>query len=229
MFVFGGVREIGRVERCDETWITTRFVQLNFLPIVPLGTTLRVGTGERRDLPLDVRSVAAAYLRSWPFLLAAGALLFPHLGVATRLAGLGVALALLAIGWLALGRVSRIEAAKRRVLAAHIGAPVNLAWVRDELPRVREALHDQWNETAAQAGARGYRAGADLEDAVELDDEVALRLAFSLARVEATLAEGRARGRLRALEDRIWSRLEAIGAGARGGALPGPPASRAPA
>lgn len=211
MFVFGGLREYGRVERCGGTWVTTHFFHLNFLPLFPVRSIVRVDSGEQRDLPIQWRSVVAAYLRTYPFVTLAVGAFFPHLTLVTRAAVIAVALVLLAIGYFGIGRVSSTEAAKRRVLATHIGAPVDLAWVKGELPRVREVLHDEWNEIATRTGARGYRSGSDLEGAVDLDDDEALRVAFSLARVEATLAAGEARAPARALEDRLWSRIEELG------------------
>lgn len=90
--------------------MTSRFVRVGFLPIVPLGGSLHIPDDDvgflRRPFPMHTRSVVAAYLRVYPLVACAAAfavgwnnrpwLRAPDGGLATVMA----ALALTAIGWL---------------------------------------------------------------------------------------------------------------------------------
>lgn len=207
MFFFGGVREYGRVERCDDTWVSSHFVHANFCPLFPLRSTLHSATGQAREIPLHLTSVVAGYLRTYPFVLLLVGALVPGLSSFARVAMIAMASLVLLAGFFVLGRLSEDEAAKRRVFSEYVGAPIDPRWIKGELPTIRQSLRDVWGETAAQLGARGYRGGTELENALVTDDVAALRLAFALARVERALASGRERERFSALEASLWERL----------------------
>lgn len=233
MFVFGGVRAIGRVDECDGSYVVTQFVHINFLPLIPLRSELRVATGEHRPIPLHPVSVIAAYLRTVPLLLAAallGSAFWWRQHPPERLFAIAAAAVagLCALVGFALGRVSREEAAKRRALAEYVGAAVDLRLVKPELPALRESLQNAWDEAAgrAGAGAQGYRSTVTLDGAADLEDDDALRLAFALARVEATLAEGGTeRARFDAIARRVWDKRTALGAYTPARALASPSSS----
>lgn len=230
MFFFGGVRALGRVEECDGTYVVTHFVHVNWLPLVPLRSELRVASGERREIALQPLSVVAAYLRSWPLLgmvWLGGASLFwrgqleAHVCIA-----LAIASALLALVGFALGRLSRSEIEKRRALAEYVGAAVDLDWVKPELFALRQSLQDAWDEAAMRVGARGYRSALTLDRAADVDDEDALKIAFALARVEATLAPRSERPRFTRIADRVWDKVTAARAYTPARALAGSSAPR---
>src|SRR4029079_13760983 len=141
MAIFVGVHELGKVERCDSTWIATDFLIFNLVPLFPIGSWLHLPDGSRRSIPLHPVSVLAAYARIGPVVLWL-ALLFlvrwPHWSMA--FASCTALRAIAALAFFRLGKLSKEEKAKRRLVGEFVGAPVALAHVRDELPEIRQSL-----------------------------------------------------------------------------------------
>src|SRR5688572_25336147 len=121
-FFFVSVNELGRVERCGDTWVATDFFIFNFVPLFPVRSWLHVGNEPRRRIPLHLGSIAIAYARVLPLGLAVVslfALAHPMKWIAAL-----ACLAIAALAYFVLGRLSATEKAKRYLTAEFIGAPV---------------------------------------------------------------------------------------------------------
>ena len=132
MFFFGGIREYGRVERCDDTWVASHFVHVNFCPLFPMRSMLHSATGQAREIPLHLTSVVAGYLRTYPFVLLLVGALAPGLSMFARAAMIACASLALLGGFFVVGRLSEDEAARRRVFSDYVGAPIDPTWIKGE-------------------------------------------------------------------------------------------------
>lgn len=209
MFFYLGVNEIGRVERCGSAWVGTDFVVFNFLPLVPLRSWVHGGDGTRRPIPLNGVSILAAYTRAYGLAAAALAVwLGRHSALALVLAGAAMVVALVA--FVALGRLSRDERARRFMTAEIVGAPVALRHVAEELLPLRAELEQRVTSAVAELGAAGYRDGTQ-DAALVLEDREALRDAFTLARIDETSLDPNVRSRARRRSDALWARMMELG------------------
>src|SRR4051812_12483735 len=131
MILIFGHRFYGKVDALGGTYVVTRFVHFQMLPLFPLESFLIVtGAPEERALSIGrlARSVLAAYARIWAFAglflgLALADAVTPWLGapiaIASALAG--------AWGWVRARRPSADERAQRSIYAELAGAPVDVA------------------------------------------------------------------------------------------------------
>lgn len=219
MIVFFGTRTYGTIDRHRDAAIATVFLHCFFVPLVPLSSVL-IGAGATRPIPLSLRSVVAAYLRIWPFVLAIALVaswapaFWIFLRPPSRSPSMGAVLlglvALGVFGWLGVGRTSPRDRALRDVYARAIGEPIDPAVLGDEREVLRDRLRAR-THALLPSGDAGYRTGADPERAwVDLalasDDPEVLAFALARARVEASLARGAEATLLRAAHARLADR-----------------------
>lgn len=246
MLIIYGTRMYGRVDECGGSYLATCFVHLWYLPVIPTGSHLVVGThadgsSQSIPVPLSWRSVMAAYMRFWGIalmlccLLALAAGLF---GLVTMTADqaehfqLGdlfgilfagffavVSVAAVAWSWLFMGKLSAEEKRKRELYAQYTGIaadPADLQGLRLDL---RQHLLSAIDRGARGLASTGYRVPADpaaqwgniaLDPTVE--DPELIGAAFTLARIEWSLAQGGARAELDRAHRALWHRIGASAA-----------------
>jgi hypothetical protein len=230
MIVFYGSRMYGSVDQCGGTKIGTRFFHIYWMPLIPLGSHLILqehGDGQFRSIPggLNLRSVFAAYARSWGVIGAIGVLIagisalceyddLAHLeGALMLVAGL-VALALSVLAWVYVGKLSREQRAQRFAYAEHAGYPVDVAELREARAGLRHSLYLAVVERARGLMASGYRLAHNPEThwgAIALDptvnDPQFLGAALTLTRLEWSFATGAVRAQLAQAHAAIWQKL----------------------
>jgi hypothetical protein len=251
------VPSCGRVDAFGGAYLATTFVQLGGLPLLPVESRLFLdeenaapegetqalvpagpGASASLPVPLDRRSVAAAYLRFYGSTLG-------FLGVLRLLVLVGLApaagvyvllpwplilpaLGAAAAGWLWLGRLSRDEKAKRVVYWDYTGHFADPALLGTKRVSLRERLAREVAGLARALTGASYRDGYDPENAwrrlacdaggpaaeegsgASPRERVAfLRAALTLARVEWSLARGGDRADRAREHARIWENLKA--------------------
>lgn len=232
MLIVYGHRMYGRIEECAGSFIGTQFVHIWFLPLIPTGSSLVLGTnpdGSFRGIPIGMsgRSVLAGYMRVWgpiTLLLSLGGLAVNLAdasdlaeGIATVLVfGFAVALTLGAciLGWGILGRLSRDEKQRRAIFAHYTGYHVDPTEMRDARHPIRDHLLGQIVARAQGMAGMGYRLPADpvnhwptLAMDPSVGDPELLGAAYTLARVDASLAQGQYKQYMETTQVALWERL----------------------
>jgi hypothetical protein len=108
-----GQRPYGEVDEQAGQYAVTRFVHIYYLPIVPQGSLWVTAPGRGIPTPLNLKSVVAAYLRTWG-LLAGAILAITGFSVSILLSVLGVLVFAAAAGSWKLWRKRMTEDAKLR-------------------------------------------------------------------------------------------------------------------
>lgn len=236
MIIFYGVRQYGRIDEQAGTSIATQFAHLWFVPLFPVRSHLVLG--ESADgkfsgipIPLSGRSVAAGYLRIWGPILT----LFFGIGALEALASASTAhfdwvatflvygfFALSAlvgavIAWGFLGKLDGEDKLRRAVHALHIGHYADPAQFGDARQSLRETLLRAIDGYAEGLWSSHYRAATDVRTHwpyIALDPGVRheglLAAAFSLARVEGSLAPPAQKAQLAQIESQIWRRIREL-------------------
>lgn len=228
MIIVYGTRMYGRIKACGSSFIATRFVHIWYVPLVPIGSVL-VFEGDRGvDAPFNFKSMLAGYLRVWGPIGVILAIIstvgivedFADEPLAMIVGGafsLFVVLLLLVgtiLAWAVMGKLSDEEKRKRAVYAQHTGYFVDPADLGPARQSFRERLMATIHERARGLAATGYRMTADPTQAwphIALDptqnDEVLITAACTLARLDASLAQGPWATQLETLHGQLWQRL----------------------
>ena len=234
MIIVYGTRFYGKVKACGRSFLATQFVHIYYVPLIPVGTHLILeesgGGGSYKGIKTDfsLKSMLAAYLRVWGPIavitsIAIGVGTIEDVsddGFAMAVAGIFTAvvtLALLAgtiLGWAVMGKLSHDEKKKRAVYALHLGYPVDPADMGEARRAFRDGLMSTIAERARGMAAMGYRMNADPAVAwphVALDpthsDEALITAAFTLARLDASLAQGPQKFQMEQVHDQLWQRI----------------------
>lgn len=215
-----GIRSAGTIRAFGSTCVTTRFLHVLTLPVVPLSSRLvldaPIGAGEVAcPLPLQRPSVVAAYGRAWAPV--AGVILGVMAGlglaggtawdgVALLLGGLAAVCAVAAAAVARMGRLSDDECAQRYVYMDLLGYPADAAEV--DLPGVAERIVERCDALARELspGAPDWLAIADDAGTQSLPF---LRTALTRARWEWARAAGERKDSLARVHARVWERLRA--------------------
>jgi hypothetical protein len=231
IFIYG-TRFYGKVRACGSSFIGTKFFHIWFMPLIPVGShvVLEESGDGFRGIPtgLDGKSVLAGYLRVWGPLCVIGALfaaigefaaasadpldLVIHLIVSA--VTLGIPLAITVLAFAVIGKLSTEERRKRSVWALHTGYFLDPADMGEARAPLRESLMAKVVERARGLASTGYRLSADPVNAwpqVALDpsvhDDVLLTAAFTLTRIDASLAQGAWKAQAETLHDQLWKRI----------------------
>jgi hypothetical protein len=233
MIIITGTRFYGRIRACGSSFVATKFAHVYFLPLIPVSTHVvfeETGDGSVRGVaaPLSFKSVMAAYLRVWGPIAALAAIFFtvaacsefeeePLALVVAGAFGAVVVLAFVAatvLGYAVVGKLSHDEKRQRAVYALHTGYPVDPADMGEARQPLRESLMHTIAERARGLAALGYRASADPTQAwpqIALDpthhDESLLTAAFTLARLDGSLAHGPSKAHLGLVHGQLWQRI----------------------
>jgi len=234
MVIVYGSRFYGKVKACGRSFLATRFAHIYYVPLIPIGTSLVLeenadGSYRGMKAPFSVKSMLAAYLRVWGP-LACIATFFLGLGAVEDMDGEPVAmivagvfsgvvfLALLAgtiLGWAVVGKLSEDEKKQRSVYAMHLGYFVDPADMGDARHAFRDGLLETIANRARGMASMGYRMSADPVQAwphLALDpthnDDQLVTAAFTLARLDASLAQGGHKLQLEQLHQQIWQRIQ---------------------
>ncbi len=233
MIIVYGSRFYGRIRQCGSSFLATKFVHIYFVPLIPIGSHLvfeENGDGSYRGVaaPFSFKSVMAGYLRVW------GPLAIILTGVLTAGAvddlsddplamliagGFGglVGLALLAgviLAYAVMGKLSTTEKQQRAVYALHSGYYVDPAELGDARHSLREDLIEKIRARARGLSAMGYRVSADPAQAwphIAMDptqnDEAFITAAFTLARLDGSLAQGPYKTHMEQVHAHLWQRI----------------------
>jgi hypothetical protein len=202
------------------------------MPLFPLGSKLVLeenGDGTYRFIPagLNLRSTAAAYLRTWGVIGAVAALFFgidemqrADVEAFDSILTLASALFLVAcaIGaWVWLGRLSLDEKAQRLAYQDFAGHPIDVAMMRDGREPLRARLHAHVVDRARGLISGGYRTTVDPTTqwgAIAIDptvnDVAFLRAALTLTRLEWSLAAAEMKNQFFAAHAMIWEKLKGV-------------------
>ncbi len=233
MIIFYGIRPYGKTRACGASYVVTRFFHIWFLPLVPVGTQLvleETGGNSYRgiDTSLDFRSVVAGYLRVWgpisviiAVMMGLGALGDSESGLEMLVTGAFtgfVTLVLLVATVLAfavMGKLSIEEKQKRSVYALHTGYFVDPADMGMARQRMREGILATIADRARGLASGGYRGPGDptqMWPQYALDpthnDDVLVTAAFTLARLDASLAQGPYKSHMEMLHHQLWQRIQ---------------------
>lgn len=234
MIIVYGTRFYGRVRECGRSFVGTQFVHIYWIPLIPIGTRLvleEVG-GQYRTLNtgFSFTSMMAGYLRIWGPLALIGALCIGIGGVQdlaedremTGALVLGaftafVSLALLAgtvYSWAFFGKLSDEAKRKHSVYALHTGYHVDPADMGDARQNLRHSMMNIIAERAHGLASMGYRGPGDPSTAwahYALDpthnDEQLITAAFTLSRIEHSLAAGPYKSQMDQVHDQLWRRI----------------------
>ncbi len=233
MVIVYGSRFYGKVRACGGSYLATQFAHIYYVPLVPIGTHLVLqsnGDGSFRGIkaPFSVKSMLAAYLRVWgplaviaTFFIGIAALedaaddmlALVLTGAFTGFVFLGLLVATI-LGWAVVGKLSEEEKRQRSVYALHLGYFVDPAEMGEARQAFRDGLLSTIAERAKGMAAMGYRMSADPAQAwphVALDpthnDDQLITAAFTLARLDSSLAQGPHKAQLEQIHSQIWQRL----------------------
>jgi len=233
MVIVYGTRFYGKVKACGSSFLATQFVHIYYVPLFPIATQLILeenagGSFKGIKSSFSVKSMLAAYLRVWgPIAViaavamgASGVSDFAGDGLAMAVVGIFtgvVVLALLAgtiLGFAVVGKLSMDEKRKRAAYAMHLGYFVDPADMGDARHSFRDGLLSTIIERSRGLAAMGYRMNADPQVAwphVALDpthsDDALVTAAFTLARIDSSLAVGPQKMQLEQLHDQLWQRI----------------------
>lgn len=233
MVIVYGSRFYGKVRAMGSSYLATRFAHIYYVPLIPIGTSLILeenGDGGYRGIsaPFSVKSMLAAYLRVWGP-LATIAALFLSIGaveeasddvLAMAVTGVFCAVVFLALlvgtilGYAVVGKLSDEEKKQRNVYALHLGYFVDPADMGEARAAFREGLLAKIAERARGLAGMGYRMSADPMQAwpqIALDpthnDDALVTAAFTLARLDASLAQGPHKSQLDQIHGQLWQRI----------------------
>jgi hypothetical protein len=232
MVIVYGTRFYGKVRACGRSFLGTQFFHLYYVPLIPIGTHLILeenanGTYKGMKTTFSVRSMLAAYLRVWGPIACILAVCFGvsalddvEDGLAMAVVGVFTAVVVLALlvgtilGWAVVGKLSTDEKRKRGVYALHMGYHVDPADLGDARHAFRDGLLSTITERARGMAAMGYRMNADpavVWPHVALDpthnDEALITAAFTLARLDSSLANGPQKFQMEQVHDQLWQRI----------------------
>lgn len=233
MVIVYGTRFYGKVRACGRSFLSTQFLHIYYVPLIPIGTQLILeehGDGSYKGVKsaFSFKSMMAAYLRVWgPLAVIAAtctgiAAIDDVSGEPLAMALVGgftgvVVLALLIgtiLGWAVIGKLSLEEKKQRAVYALHLGYHVDPADLGETRHAFREGLLGTIADRARGLAATGYRMNADPAVAwphVALDpthnDEQLITAAFTLARLDATLAQGPQAAQMEQVHSQLWQRI----------------------
>lgn len=233
MVIVYGTRFYGKVKACGSSFLGTQFVHLYYVPLIPIGTHLILeenGSGGFKGIKtsFSVKSMLAAYLRVWgPIACIAAVCIglgalddFSDDGMAMAVVGMFTGVVVLAmlvgtiLGWAVVGKLSHDEKRKRAAYAMHLGYHVDPADMGDARHAFREGLLATIMERARGLASMGYRMSADPAVAwphVALDpthnDDALVTAAFTLSRIDSSLALGPNKFQLEQLHDQLWQRI----------------------
>ena len=233
MVIVYGTRFYGKVKACGSSFLGTQFFHIYYVPLIPISTQLileeNAGGGFKGiKSTFSVKSMLAAYLRVWGPIAVIAALAIGLGGVsdfadeplAMMVVGaftVVVVLALLAgtiLGFAVVGKLSLDEKRKRGAYAMHLGYYVDPADLGDARHSFRDGLLSTILERARGLAAMGYRMNADPAVAwphIALDpthtDDALITAAFTLARLDSSLAVGPQKMQLEQLHDQLWQRI----------------------
>ena len=232
MVIVFGTRFYGKIRACGRSFLGTQFFHIYYVPLFPIGTKLILeegveGSYKSISSAFSVKSMLAAYLRVWgpiACVLAAtiglGAIGDVEDALAMVLVGGITAVIVLAtligtiLGWAVIGKLSPVERSQRGVYALHIGYHVDPADMGEARRAFRDGLLATITERARGLAAMGYRMNADPAVAwphVALDpthsDEALITAAFTLARLDSSLAEGPQKAQLEQVHGQLWQRI----------------------
>ncbi len=232
MIIVYGTRLYGKIRACGRSFLATQFFHIWYVPLIPVGTRLVLEEmgGQYRALnaPFSFKSMMAAYLRVWGPLGVIIALVSglgtlqevsdDPLALVVTGAFLGVVLLALVAGtvlsWAFLGRLSDEEKRQRSVYALHTGYFVDPAEMGDARHALRDGLMGTIMDRARGLASMGYRMSADPAQAwphIALDptqnDDQLVTAAFTLARLDGSLAQGPWKTQLEQLHQQLWQRI----------------------
>jgi hypothetical protein len=233
MVIVYGTRFYGKVKAAGGSFLGTQFFHIYYVPLIPIATHLILeegggGTYKGIKSAFSVKSMLAAYLRVWgpiaviaSIAIGVGALDdVSDDGFAMAVVGIFTAVVTLALlvgtilGWAVVGKLSHDEKKQRAVYALHLGYSVDPADMGDTRHSFRESLLGKITERARGMAAMGYRMNADPAVAwphVALDpthnDEALITAAFTLARLDASLAQGPNKFQMEQVHDQLWQRI----------------------
>ena len=234
MVIVYGTRFYGKVRACGSSYLATQFVHIYYVPLIPTGTHLVLeqnGDGSFRGIkaPFSFKSMMAAYLRVWGPLAIILAII-SAIGAVEEVSddALGIVIvgalsAIVCLGLLVgtvlayalLGKLSLEERQQRSVYAMHLGYFVDPADMGDARQAFRDGLLGTIVDRARGMAAMGYRMNADPAQAwphVALDpthnDDQLVTAAFTLARIDASLAQGPQQAQLEQLHHQLWQRIQ---------------------
>lgn len=233
MVIVYGTRFYGKVRACGASYLATQFVHLYYVPLIPIATQLILeqngdGTYKGIKTSFSVKSMLAAYLRVWGP-IACIAAFFIGLGAIDDVGDDGLAMAVVGaftgvvvlamlvgtiLGWAVVGKLSAEEKRKRGAYSMHMGYYVDPADMGDARHAFRDGLLSTISDRARGLAATGYRMNADPAVAwphVALDpthdDEALITAAFTLARLDSSLAQGAQKLQLEQVHEQLWQRI----------------------
>lgn len=235
MIIVYGTRFYGKVRECGSSYVGTQFIHIYYVPLIPIGSHLVLeqnGDGSFKGIKsrFDVKSMFAAYMRVWGPLAVILALVLGISAVddvsddvlAMAIAGVFTGIVVLAmlvatvLGYAVVGKLSTEEKQQRSVYAMHLGYFVDPADMGDARVSFRDGLLATIVERARGMASMGYRMSADPAVAwphVALDpthnDDQLITAAFTLARIEASLAPAGSGPKLQLeqLHQHLWQRI----------------------
>ena len=234
MIVIYGTRYYGKVRACGRSFVGTQFLHIYFVPLIPLGTKLvleEVGNTYRTiATSFSLKSMMAGYLRVWgPVALIAALCIgigavqdlaedHEMIGMAVTGVFTGVVSLALLVGivlsWAVLGKLSDEDKRKHSVYALHTGYHVDPADMGDARQNLRFSMMNIVAERAHGLSSMGYRGPGDPQTAwpnYALDpthnDEALITAAFTLARIDQSLATGAHKLQMEQLHDQLWRRI----------------------
>jgi hypothetical protein len=233
MVIVYGTRFYGKVKACGSSFLGTQFVHLYYVPLIPIATHLILeenagGSFKGIKSAFSVKSMLAAYMRVWgpiaviaAICIGVGALDdFGDDGLAMAVVGMFTGVVVLALlvgtilGFAVVGKLSMDEKRKRAAYAMHLGYYVDPADMGDARHAFRDGLLSTIIERSRGLSAMGYRMNADPSVAwphVALDpthnDDALVTAAFTLARLDSSLAMGPQKMQLEQLHDQLWQRI----------------------
>ncbi len=232
MIIVYGTRFYGKVKAAGSSFLGTQFFHLYYVPLIPIGTHLifeeNGGSFKGIKTGFSLKSMFAAYLRIWgPLAVVASIIIgvgaiddvsdepvaMAVVGVFTGVVTLALLVGTI-LGWAVVGKLSPEEKKKRAVYALHLGYQVDPADLGEARRTFRDGLLSTISERARGMAAMGYRMNADPSVAwphVALDpthsDEQLITAAFTLARLDASLADGQQKLQMDQLHDQLWQRI----------------------
>jgi hypothetical protein len=224
LYVRYGTRLSGKVDQFAGSYIATRFFHIYYVPLVPMSSWLVLRDGSGVAIPLNLRSVAAAYLRGVATLAAIGTLIaalatFSSHGLDGDNAWDAIWPALLGagavFGWFFLGRLSRRARGERMIYADSIGQCVDPARLGDARHALIEKLRKDVQARAQALAGIGYRESYDPQSAwrrvaarPSTKELGFLKQALTLARLEWSFADGPHRAELARDHALIYENIE---------------------
>jgi hypothetical protein len=224
VFIFGR-RLTGKVERHEKSYVATMMGHFNFLPLVPHEGFVVYrhanGNDESFRIPRDRRSLVAAYVRGWSFVVLMAPFVLvgviPHaLWPLSLVVAFAAFVAILVWSFLG-GRLTPIEREQRRFHALVTGLPVDPRHLVHAGPMLPATVHETLTILGKKTDVGTYRTRHDPANdwagiALEPTMQTAAYLvgALTLARLELGLADGERRVHLDATHDAIWRKLQTL-------------------